>query len=294
MKESPIRSYLSSLPRSEKIWYFPNPGNAGDALIALATYQVFHELGIDYSIVSTSQSFDPAGRIMVYGGGGNLVNYYHTARHLIQEYYPRLARLVILPHTIHGNEDLLTGFRDNVDVICREPTSFAHLKEYAPLANVYLMDDMAFNLDVAGLLAGGGFAQDLVPFSWKLRDGLFSALLPLRLVFGRRFRRGRRGSLDTFRKDIESSGRFPPDASVDLAILFSHGVDSEAVARYVARRLLKVLDRYQTIRTDRLHICIAAAMLGKQVEFFANSYSKCEDVYQYSIKGRFPNVHWMG
>ena len=294
MKESPIKDYLSKLPRNEPLYYFANPGSAGDALIALATYQLFYELGIDYHIVNGSRPFNPAGKIMLYGGGGNLVQYYDTARKAILEHYLHLKKLVILPHTIQANEDLLSRFRDNVDVICREPVSYAHVKQHAPRANVYLMDDMAFNLDAAALLADNSFAKDPVPLSWKLRDDLLETFLPLRLALARRFRLGERGTLNAFRKDIESSRRFPRRDSVDLGTLFSHGTDNEAVTRYVSRRLLKVLNRYQTIRTDRLHVCIAAAMLGKQVEFFANSYSKCEAVYLYSIKSRFPNVHWMG
>jgi exopolysaccharide biosynthesis predicted pyruvyltransferase EpsI len=294
MENTPIREYLSSLPRSLELVYFANPGNAGDSLIALATYQLFKELDIRYCIVNKSKTFDPTGRIMVYSGGGNLVQYYDTARKVIQETYPRLARLVILPHTIQANEDLLASFRDNVDVICREPASYVHVKKNASRANVYLMDDMAFHLDAAGLMEDDSFVQDQVPYSWKLRDDLYEAFLPLRLALGRRLSPGQPGSLNTFRKDLESSGRFPHREYVDLATLFAHGTGSEAVARYVTRRLLKVLNRYQVIRTDRLHICIAAALLGKQVDFFANSSSKCEDVYRYSMKDRFPNVRWMG
>jgi hypothetical protein len=51
MEASPIREYLNSLPRNERLYYFANPGNAGDALIAHATYQLFIQLGIDYCIV---------------------------------------------------------------------------------------------------------------------------------------------------------------------------------------------------------------------------------------------------
>jgi exopolysaccharide biosynthesis predicted pyruvyltransferase EpsI len=292
MNASPIKDFLASLPRNEPLVYFANPGNAGDAMIAHATFQLLRELGIHYSIADVSRPFDPAGRIMLYSGGGNLVPYYNTARKMILKYYPSLARLVILPHTIQANEDLLAGFGANVDVICREPVSYAHVRAHTPRARVHLMEDMAFLLDAKALLADSPFFSDLVPISWKLRDGLFEALLPLRAAFGSR----RWGTINAFRKDLESAGHFPQRTrtSVDLAALFSHGTGSEAVARYVTHRLLRVLDHWRVVRTDRLHICIAAAMLGKKVEFFANSYSKCEDVFNYSIKDRFPNVHWMG
>jgi hypothetical protein len=180
----PILRFLKSLPHDETLYYFPNPGNAGDAMIALAAFQLFAQAGLKYRVVPRSSGFDPSGRIVIYAGGGNLVEYYDTARKAILACYPRLERLIILPHTIQANEDLLAGFRGNVDVICREPVSYRHVKQHAPWANVYLMDDLAFHLDAGALLAGRPPARDSVPLSWKLRDSLFDALLPVRLALG--------------------------------------------------------------------------------------------------------------
>jgi len=38
-----MKQYLSSLPNNETYHYLPNPGNAGDALIALATFQLLED-----------------------------------------------------------------------------------------------------------------------------------------------------------------------------------------------------------------------------------------------------------
>jgi exopolysaccharide biosynthesis predicted pyruvyltransferase EpsI len=298
MKETPIVQYLRSLPQGKKIYFFANPGSAGDSMIALSTYQLFRQLGIDYCIVDRAQAFDPTGKFMVYSGGGNLVEYYNTARKLIQKYYPFVEKLVILPHTIYENEGLLGEFQANVDIICREPVSFAHVRKYAPRANVLLMDDLAFSLDTDSVLRPGtraiSFIKDRSLRKWVLRDLILGILLPIRQLPGKFSRQGNWMILNTFRKDVESSHHFLPPDNVDLATLFGYGTNSERIAFYVTYRILKTLNRYRTVRTDRLHVCIAAALLGKTVEFFPNNYFKCEAIYQYSMKDKFPNVRWMG
>jgi exopolysaccharide biosynthesis predicted pyruvyltransferase EpsI len=54
----------------EKIYFLPNPGNAGDSLIAAATFQFFDKHSIVYEVV-TNDNFDSSGKIVAYGGGGN-------------------------------------------------------------------------------------------------------------------------------------------------------------------------------------------------------------------------------
>ena len=65
-----LRSYLRALG-PEVVHFHPNPGNGGDALIALATLQLFDECGVRYRIWRDGD--ETAGETIVYGGGGNLV-----------------------------------------------------------------------------------------------------------------------------------------------------------------------------------------------------------------------------
>ena len=114
-----IREYLRTLPVSEPLYFYPNPGNAGDSLLAHVTFQMLREIGIPYQLLS-HKTFDSRGKIVVYGGGGNLVGYYHHGKNFVEKHYDRAKRLIILPHTIMGNEDLLSRFTANVDIIARE------------------------------------------------------------------------------------------------------------------------------------------------------------------------------
>lgn len=52
------------------------------------------------------------------------------------------------------------------------------------------------------------------------------------------------------------------------------------------------IGEYEVIRTDRLHVAIAGAILGRNVQFFANRYFKNYSVYCSSMKELYPNVEF--
>ena len=52
-----MRAYLRRLGEEGVIYFKPNPGNAGDAMIAHATYQLFNELGLDYRLIGSGSIF---------------------------------------------------------------------------------------------------------------------------------------------------------------------------------------------------------------------------------------------
>lgn len=54
--------------------------------------------------------------------------------------------------------------------------------------------------------------------------------------------------------------------------------------------LVKEIGRFRTIDTDRLHIGIAATLLGREVNFYPNNYFKIEAIYRSSIDGFFPKT----
>ncbi|MCP4005227.1 MAG: polysaccharide pyruvyl transferase family protein, partial [bacterium] len=68
MNRVSIPSYLKSLA-AKPLYYMPNGGNAGDALIAQATYQMLGDHQIEYEIVSPRD--DLTDQVVAYGGGGN-------------------------------------------------------------------------------------------------------------------------------------------------------------------------------------------------------------------------------
>ena len=141
-----IVDYLKKLNTSENL-YLPNPGNAGDALISVGTMHLFKKLNIKYEFITDRNSFEPGGKTVIYGGGGNLVEYYTNSRSFFIQNHKKLKKLIILPSTISGHTDLLHEFGKNTDIITRELVSYEFVRRHAPKANVYLSHDMSFYID---------------------------------------------------------------------------------------------------------------------------------------------------
>ncbi len=90
------------------------------------------------------------------------------------------------------------------------------------------------------------------------------------------------GELNAFREDDEKFLLKKPANNIDVS---KRGSQSTPLDEFI-----KILGAYKTINTDRLHVCIGSAMLGKQVNFYPNSYYKNKAIYEYSIKDKYPKV----
>lgn len=105
--------------------------------------------------------------------------------------------------------------------------------------------------------------------------------------------RGSRGQGEAkmFRTDRESSGliNIPAD-NRDLSL------EGKYRDRYTG--FFDAISPFETVHTDRLHVAIAACLLGKKLHLYAGSYFKNQAVYLSSIKDVFPNVtfhkQWTG
>lgn len=72
--------------------------------------------------------------------------------------------------------------------------------------------------------------------------------------------------------------------------LRNRDISKEGRAHTPVKRFLREISRYETIYTNRLHVCIGAALLGRRVHFFPNDYFKNEMVFEASMKPNYPNV----
>lgn len=303
MIELPVRKFLASLPKNKPIYYRANPGNAGDALIASGAYKLFEQAGLDISLIEP-QSFDATNKTVIYAGGGNLVGIYPEARDFFFKFHRHAKHMILLPHTVTKNEDLLSQLGSNVTIFARERVSYEHVKLYAKNANVFLDHDLAFNLDVREMLA--------TPLIWLptavLKKIYYKAtrsersfgipqpkimyqnsLFEIRTSLRRGYNQG-----NFFRVDVEATREELPPNNADLSKIYEHGTRNKSLVNYTTTRLMRYINRFSAVRTDRLHICIAAALLNKEVEFYPNSYFKCKAVFEYSLKDQYPNVCWKG
>jgi GT2 family glycosyltransferase/exopolysaccharide biosynthesis predicted pyruvyltransferase EpsI len=80
---------------------------------------------------------------------------------------------------------------------------------------------------------------------------------------------------------------FRTDAEVLLDRSGSHGNDDISVTAASLDEWLETIARHQLIRTDRAHVMIAGALLGKEVEFAPSSYHKVEGIASHSL-AEFP------
>ena len=284
---SDLEVFLASF-RGRRVLFAPNPGNAGDSVIACAEYQLFERLGIDYKVISLDVDCDiTAGEIVFYGGGGNLVEPYPNARNFIARHHRGVKRLVVLPHTVLAYSELLSAFGDNVDIICREQSSYDYALHFAHAAQVYLMDDAAFLLDVKGLSAEVSIS-DGIWFNRPLR----AAKRAVRILHHSLRNRRQGKTLNSFRGDVEGTGRSGAEANFDVSQMLAADTMSALDSTLTARSMIKFISRFSVVKTDRLHVCIVSLLLGKEVHFFDNSYGKNRAVYEKSMYGRLPSLKW--
>jgi exopolysaccharide biosynthesis predicted pyruvyltransferase EpsI len=92
------------------------------------------------------------------------------------------------------------------------------------------------------------------------------------------------GVLNAFRNDVESIKKNIPADNNDLS--------RNGYAKKPLDQFLQTISLYTVINTDRLHVAIAATLMGKRVNLFANSYYKNAAVFDYSLK-KYPNIKFI-
>jgi exopolysaccharide biosynthesis predicted pyruvyltransferase EpsI len=259
--------FLSSLEGRE-VLYFRNPGNAGDAIIDLGFSILAQRSGLTFR-QPVNKTVPSGSDVVLYGGGGNLVQYWRYTKRFIQKNARNCNLLVLLPHTVNGHEALLSTLPSHVHIWAREMTSYEYLKGIVPHPeNIFLAHDMAFALAGTELLKSVSQSHCDQPL----------------------------GHAFAFRIDKEQNGDRPslPSCNEDLSLTCG-GVgmsSSQEQVLYVSTRFLQAIHCAEVIYTDRLHIAIAGSLLDKRVHVFACSYYKVMAIYQHSIEERFPHTIW--
>jgi len=301
-----IKEYLAKASQNQKLYLYPNPGNAGDALIALGTRHLFEELAINYEEVKDKKNFDPEDKIILYSGGGNLVEYYKNSREFLLDNHRKMKRLIILPHTINANEDLLADFGDNIDIITRERVSFEHVKKHVNKAHVYIAEDMAFHMHIDRVMKYKNINFSNIMWKkifFKLTQNPEIKNVPSPRVFLKarkteilsalQSNKNSSKVLNCFRIDPEKTNITIPPGNVDLSEVYKYGTEYDELVNYQAKKLLSFIAKYDVINTNRLHVSISGALMGKKVNLYPNSYFKNKAIYEFSLKSKFPNVEWV-
>ena len=230
-------------------YYIPNPGNAGDSLIAAGTFDYFDSLPIKWEPGPYNKSYT-IDDCLVYGGGGNLVGVYHDCENFLN--HNRQCKLLLLPHTVTNVDTFLVNCPERLYIGCRESRTYEYVSKFTD--NVFLYPDMAYKL------------QPKLDKKMNMFDEM--------IIHSR-------GNF--FRTDVEKTDIVLPEDNVDLSSRYQHPLCTGFPARQVTEKLISHVAQYEVIHTNRLHVGIAGQMLGRRVFLYPNSYWKNEEVYNYSM-----------
>jgi len=237
--------------RGGEVVFIPNPGNAGDLLIAYACIQMIEYLGIIYRLGRFNESF--TDEILLYGGGGNLIGEYPNCKQFLEENMTR-NEITLFPCTIKDEDEIVSKFNEKITVFCRENISYEYVKKlHQKPANVYTAPDASL------------WIQSTAFFKSKKRKGL--------------------GTL--FRTDNEKKSdiHIRNTNNLDISLLLMQELQyiTREIIQDVSLKLLDFVSNFEKVKTDRLHIAIACHLTQTPCELYTNSYWKNEVVYKQSL-----------
>ena len=258
--DDPVRTFLAE-NAGRTLHFYPKAGNAGDGYIAFCTYLLFNQYGVNF--VPHNQLDETRDSLIVIGGGGNLIEgKYRDVNELIKRLSPKNTEVVLLPHTISGNKEIIDLTWDNLKIFCREERSYAHALENGgnPEA-IFLSHDLT-------LLIG---------------ELPFAKLVPTP---------SHEESIEIFRTDSESATPFRvQEFNRDISLSWNGDIwQSQQFCEFVTMSLASYLEPFRAVTTDRLHIAILAAFLDKEVTLLPNNHFKNEAMFEYSLSQIFPKM----
>lgn len=236
-----LRDTILSQSSSAGVYYLPNKGNWGDALIRQGTLKFLADCGIDFEEITRDgkDSFEKLekDKLVLMGGGGSWCNLWDHSIQILEE-LSRRHTVIVLPssYELQPRFENTTYFsRDRFESVENVPGSiFCH--------------DMAFYL-----------GRDFYPKKPGRGEGYF------------------------FRTDPESANRIAiPKGNRDIS---RKGKERSRIEGFFRR-----INRYEKIFTDRLHVSIAGALLGKEVHLYPGAYFKNLAVLNSSMIGRYEKV----
>ncbi len=260
-----------------RLLYVPNEGNAGDALIAAGTSQFFDDLGLAPAYARVRQI--RRGDALIYAGGGNLVPEYESASRFLERCLEvEVASVLVMPHTIRGHEALLQRLDERFTLVCRDQASVDRVRATGTRAQVLYAPDMALYIDVPRLFKRCEAYRG--PAFWA-RMAHHDRLVPYlrwRVALARRKPPADR-RLAVIRVDAEAIASLPGNPRWDMSNLYGSKFRLREESDLVTRDFLQFFGQLDSVRTNRLHAGVAAALMGCEVTYLDNSYGKIGAVY---------------
>ena len=250
MSNIPLNTYVKITPFVQKWAKCSEPvyyiPNPGNAGdAAIATATVQFFHRINVPLVHIRAENIPSGAVVVIAGGGNLVPYYTDIRKILLACLARnVKKCLLLPHTVRGHADVLARLDTRFTI--RSTKTWRHK---------------------LSLLRDSHWLKNLL--RWRRATA--------------RIRPDSHGTLRIFRHDGESA--HPDRAKRKFDLMRFNGIREYSPATdQITMDVIKCINRAERVITDRLHVSLVAAMLGKKVCLLENSYGKVSDVWELEME----------
>ncbi len=245
---------------SRELFYQPNPGNLGDALIRIGTEKFFREYGFTPTYILPEEDINAAPKegsyvslnclknsqkqdaVLLWGGGGAWCDAWKGGLNSVVELSKQFHHIIVLPSTYALKVDIpkVTFFSRDI-----------YESRYNVNQSIFC-HDMAF------------FLNPLESIKEPTKKKAFCFRKDKESGFKKRWR------IPLENVDISWMGNYL--SSVD--VMFEH------------------LQNYEEIHTDRLHVSIACCLLGIKVYLYPNSYFKNHSIFMSSMQSNFSKVYW--
>lgn len=258
------------------IYYHPNGGNAGDALINIGFYQLASKISLKFKEIDDSFNDFKVGDTILIAGGGCIVPEWDSVSKYISKVVSTPARIVILPQSVAGRADIMKLMRATDTVILREKYSYEYCLSLDLRCSIFLNQDMALYID--NLNIGFPIKSLRASLGWK---GIVRFILIAFHAVRSRFV----NEIFSLRCDAESinSGTNKKIYN-DLSLVCGFGASDKKTSMLSAYFFIMILSKYKKIYTDRLHVMIGAVLVGTEVVASSNSYYKIKGVYEFSLR----------
>lgn len=253
---------LKEVASTGKIYYYPNPGNLGDALIRAGTEQFFSDFGIATTTIGHDEQRTlvrdddlknvPRTKVtgfrdstLIYGGGGGWCRFWSSGKNTVEELSPHFRRIIVLPSTYET------------------PVRLDHAQLYA---------------------------RDKFESMQNAQDALFCHDMAFYLLFSNPYNVSKRKVARTaycFRKDEESQTQEKwrlPLSNVDISWHGTHLDSPLPILEHVAE--------HEFVHTDRLHVAIACCLTGTRFFLYPGAYFKNRAIFLSSMDPYFELGKW--
>lgn len=212
----------------------------------------------------------PSDVILIHGGG-NMNDLWHGIRLLKSVLQYNTHNVIIIgPQTYWFNETcfpaLFTKAKQDIYLFCREKFSYQLLNSLRLPRNVHVLlsHDTIFYLSKDDFHVRQGY-YDLICLRTDKESAVFQ----------------RKEDIEKFFEGLILGGQSKSKIFIgDLSLLGDF------------RDFVRLIETSKRVYTDRLHVAILAAILGKETVLYPNSYYKNRGVYEYSLSN-YPNVKFV-